>query len=185
MTIWATRSWSESVASVLSTQRRWAALSGSLGERGPVGAEAAGLAEGVAEVMAPQPDAVTTNAMMMQLERGIMPEYTVRFSFCRRQATTPAKEDANLCLAITQKSVVIRRQGVVRNPHSLGRAAQQISERKSSQANVSQQVERNSMGRSGLYSIRHAVCKASLTISASVGSKLFRRTRSRALTESE
>jgi hypothetical protein len=75
MTIWATRSWSESVARVLSTQRRCAELSGSLGERDPVGAEIAGMADEVADEVA-HPVATTVNAKAVQIERGVMLEYT-------------------------------------------------------------------------------------------------------------
>src|SRR5512144_1933306 len=72
MTSWATRSWSESVASVLSTQRRCAALSGSLGERGPVGVEIAGGPDEVAGAIAPHPVVAMMIASATHVERGVM-----------------------------------------------------------------------------------------------------------------
>jgi hypothetical protein len=77
MTIWATRSWSESVARVLSTQWRCAPLSGSLGERGPGGVEIAGGPDEVAGAIAPHPVVATVSASAAHTERGVMLEYTI------------------------------------------------------------------------------------------------------------
>ena len=77
MTIWATRSWSDSAASVLSTQWRCVELRGSLGERGPVGVEIAGGPEEVVGVIAPHPVVVAISAKAMRTERGVMLEYTI------------------------------------------------------------------------------------------------------------
>jgi hypothetical protein len=76
MTIWATRSRSESVPSVLSTQWRCVALRGSLGERFAGGIEIAGAPDEVAGVIALHPVAAMS-AKAMGSERGVMLEYTM------------------------------------------------------------------------------------------------------------
>jgi hypothetical protein len=77
MTIWATRSRSESVPSVLSTQRRCVELRGSLGERFAGGVEIAGRPDEVAGVIALHPAVAAMSAKTMGNERGVMLEYTI------------------------------------------------------------------------------------------------------------
>jgi hypothetical protein len=76
MTIWATRSRSESVPSVLSTQWRCVELRGSLGERAPGGVEIAGGPDEVAGVIALHPVVAAISAKATEIERGVMLEYT-------------------------------------------------------------------------------------------------------------
>jgi hypothetical protein len=76
MTIWATRSRSERVLSVLSTQWRCVEVRGSVGARAPGGVEIAGAPDEVAGVIALHPVAATS-AKAMGNERGVMLEYTI------------------------------------------------------------------------------------------------------------
>ena len=76
MTICPTRSWSESAASVLSTQWRSSEVRGRLGESGSAGdtdiTEAAG---DMAGANAPHPDAPIETATPMVIVRGFILEY--------------------------------------------------------------------------------------------------------------
>ena len=73
MTIWATRSWSESDASVLSTHRLWSGRRGSFGDSGPLAtAGSGGTDDDAGEWSRPHDVMPTATTKMSQVRRWVM-----------------------------------------------------------------------------------------------------------------